>query len=112
VGEVGDEEKIELMKGARAYIFAAYDEDFGITPVEVMGQGTPVVAYRSGGVLETVIDGKTGVLYSPNTSQELNKGLERVEKMKIKVEDCRAQAKKFSEEEFGQKIKKFVNTHI
>ncbi|MEK7186174.1 MAG: glycosyltransferase, partial [Patescibacteria group bacterium] len=60
LGEVTDEEKLELMKNAKAFVFASEDEDFGITPVEAMGVGTPVIAYRSGGVLETVVDPSAG----------------------------------------------------
>ena len=61
LGEVSDEEKLELMKNAKAFIFASEDEDFGITPVEAMSVGTPVIAYRSGGVVESVLQGRTGL---------------------------------------------------
>src|SRR5579859_2524432 len=49
-GEVSDEEKLNLMQKAKAFIFAGEDEDFGIIPVEAMSVGTPVIAYKSGGV--------------------------------------------------------------
>src|SRR3989344_3507061 len=45
LGEVSEEKKLELMKNAKAFIFASEDEDFGITPVEAMSVGTPVIAY-------------------------------------------------------------------
>ena len=108
VGEVSDEEKMRLMAGATAYIFASYDEDFGITPVEAMSVGTPVVAFKSGGVQETVVDEKTGVFYSPNKHEELNKAVNKLERLKIKSSDCTRRAEKFSDTEFDYKIKKLV----
>ncbi len=59
VGFVSDEEKQRLMSKAKAFIVAATDEDFGITPVEAMAHGCPVIAFRGGGYLETVVDGVT-----------------------------------------------------
>lgn len=108
VGEVSDEEKFELMNKAKAFLFASYDEDFGITPVEAMGVGTPVVAFRSGGVRETVDEGKTGLFYDENTPESLNEVLQKFEKTKFKEDDCIIQAEKFSEKEFDKKIKKIV----
>ncbi|HVZ11427.1 MAG TPA: glycosyltransferase [Patescibacteria group bacterium] len=114
VGEVTDDERINLMAGARAYIFASYDEDFGITPVESQGLGTPVIAYKSGGVKETVIDGKTGIFYDENTSKKLNEAINKFEMLKQVQHDkmrktCKVQAQKFSSEVFDRKIKQFIS---
>lgn len=108
LGEVSDEEKFALMRNAKAFVFASFDEDFGITPVEAMGMGTPVIAYNSGGVKETVVHGKTGVLYNKNTPEELNKAIEQLETLTINSEDCKQQAAKFSKERFLNRIKQFV----
>lgn len=108
VGEVSDEEKMELMRKAKAYVFASFDEDFGITPVEAMSVGTPVIAYRSGGVQETVIDEQTGVLYNENTPEELAKAVQQFEKLTIDPKVCMRQAQKFSKERFKKEIKNFV----
>lgn len=108
LGEVTDEEKLELMHNAKAYIFASYDEDFGITPVEAMGVGTPVIAYKSGGVQETVIDGKTGVLYTQNTPDILNEAVRRFEKLKLNPKACYQQALMFSAEQFKQHFKQLL----
>jgi len=59
LGEVTDEKKNELMKSAKAFIFASKDEDFGIIPVEAMMAGTPVISHKSGGPMETIIESKT-----------------------------------------------------
>lgn len=109
LGEITDEEKLTHMGRAKAFIFSAYDEDFGITPVEAMGAGTPVIAFKSGGVKETVVDKKTGVFYEPNTPSTLSKAIDEFEKLKIKPEDCVTQAKKFSPEIFDKRVKEIVS---
>jgi glycosyltransferase involved in cell wall biosynthesis len=108
VGEVTDEEKLELMANAKAFIFSSFDEDFGITPVEAMSMGTPVIAYRSGGVKETVIEGKTGVFYEPNTPEALSDAVGKFERTKFDSEACRKQAEKFSSKNFDKKILRYI----
>ena len=106
--EVSDEEKLELMRNAKAFIFASEDEDFGITPVEAMSVGTPVIAYRSGGVLESVIEGKTGLFFDELTTESLSKAIKQFNNLTINASDCIAQAQKFSKERFKKEIKEFV----
>jgi len=108
VGEVSDADKRELMEGAKAFLFASEDEDFGIVPVEAMAAGTPVIAHRSGGVKETIVEGKTGVFFEKLSVGSLKEGIKRFEKLKIKPEDCRKQAEKFSKERFEREIKTLV----
>lgn len=108
VGGVSDSELAELYAGAKALIFCALDEDFGIVPVEAMAHGTPVVALAQGGVVETVIDGKTGVLFKEATVEGLEEALGRLEKLGELGKNCVAQAKKFSKERFKRELKEFV----
>lgn len=108
VGEVTDEEKLTLMAGAKAFLFASEDEDFGIVPVEAMAQGTPVIAYRSGGVQETVLDGKTGIFFDELTVESLKSAIKKFEKKKFAEKVCQIQAKKFSKETFEKKINALV----
>ena len=108
VGEVTDTEKMELMKDAKAYVFASYDEDFGITPVEAMSVGTPVIAYKSGGVKETIVDGVTGIFFDENTPESLNDAIKKFESSKINSTDCVKQAEQFSKEKFDKKIREIV----
>ena len=108
VGEVSDEQKFELMAGAKAFVFASFDEDFGITPVEAMGVGTPVIAFRSGGVKETVVEDKTGVFYPENTPESLNSAVLKFERLKLNPNDCVERAEKFSEKEFDKKIREVI----
>ena len=109
---MSDEEKLELMRNAKAYIFAAEDEDFGITPVEAMSVGTPVIAYRSGGVVESVIDGKTGIFYRFNDLNHLNEAVHKFEKMKFDKETIIKHAQKFSKERFKKEIKEFIEGKV
>lgn len=112
LGEVTDEEKAELMIGAKAFIFPAEDEDFGITPVEAMAVGTPVVAYRSGGAMETVIEDKTGILFDELTVNALISGIKAFEKTKFNSAVIKQHAQKFSKERFKREIKQFVEQQI
>lgn len=111
VGEVTQEEKYKLMGEAKAFIFPSEDEDFGITPVEAMACGTPVIAFNSGGVKETVIEGKTGTFFNELTTESVEGAINRLNKMKIKVEDCRERAKLFSKKRFIKEIKTFITNH-
>ncbi|MCL5431887.1 MAG: glycosyltransferase [Patescibacteria group bacterium] len=108
LGRVPDEQLAGLYKNATAFLALAKDEDFGITPVEAMAAGTPVVAYGSGGYLETVVEGKTGTFFSDYNVESLVEAIKRVEKMKIKKADCQKQAAKFSKEIFIKKMKELV----
>lgn len=103
LGEVSDEEKFSLMANAKAYIFPSEFEDFGITPVEAMSVGCPVIAFKSGGVKETVVDGKTGLFFDKPDVDSLVNVLKRFDNFvyrKIKLSDCRKQSENFSKEKF------------
>lgn len=108
LGEVSDEKKAELMAGAKAFLFASQDEDFGIVPVEAMAAGLPVIAHKSGGVKETVLEGETGAFFEKLTVESLKDAIKGFERLKIDPKDCRKQAEKFSKERFMEEIKAFV----
>ncbi len=112
LGEISDEEKHELMKNAKAFIFASEDEDFGITPVEAMSVGMPVIAYRSGGVIESVVEDKTGIFFDELSVESLSKAIKQFNSSKINSEDCMTQAQKFSKERFKKEIKEFVEKKV
>ncbi|OIO15151.1 glycosyl transferase [Candidatus Gottesmanbacteria bacterium CG_4_10_14_0_8_um_filter_37_24] len=112
IGEVSEIELVNLYKGAEALLFPSEYEDFGIIPIEAMAQGIPVVAYRSGGVKETVIDGKTGVFFDELSADSLSKAISKLSKLKIKREECIKQARKFSKERFKKEIKEFIREHL
>ncbi|GAH01784.1 unnamed protein product [marine sediment metagenome] len=110
MGKVTDEELIKLCGRCRVLIFPG-EEDFGITPLEAQASGRPVIAYAKGGSLETIIDGKTGVLFKENNPRSLLKAIEQF----IEIEDrfdkkiIRENALRFSAEIFKEKIKTFID---
>jgi len=108
LGKISDSELSKVYMSAKALIFTAEEEDFGIVPVEAMAHGKPVIAIRQGGVKETVVDGKTGIFFDELTSESLEGAIKKFEKMKILPEDCRKQAEKFSKARFKREIKEFV----
>lgn len=105
---VPDIELAKLYAGAKAFLALATDEDFGMTPVEAMAHGTPVIAYRGGGYTETVIDGKTGVFFDEPTVASLIDAMKRCNNVTMLAKDCIAQAKKFSKERFKKELGEFV----
>jgi glycosyltransferase involved in cell wall biosynthesis len=99
LGSLPDERLAEVLAGARALLFPG-EEDFGIVPVEVQAAGVPVIAYGSGGVLDSVIDGRTGVLYDQPTPAGLVEAIERFETMSFDDGALRRHARAFSRQRF------------
>ena len=91
---------------AKAVIFPQ-DEDFGLVAVEAQAAGTPVVAYRAGGALETVMDGKTGIFFEKQTPKSLTEAIKRLEKIRLNPNDLIKNAKRFSVDRFK---KEFLDT--
>ncbi|MBM3284065.1 glycosyltransferase family 4 protein [Candidatus Gottesmanbacteria bacterium] len=108
LGEVDDNRLLRLYQGAKALIYPSEQEDFGILPVEAMACGVPVIALNQGGVKETVINGKTGILVDEATVENLTRAIKELNKLAIKSQDCIKQAKKFSKERFKKEIKNFI----
>ncbi len=97
------------MRRARAFVFAA-EEDFGITPVEAQACGTPVIAYGSGGALDTMRDGVTGVLFGEQSVAAIVAAVERFERDESRYSPIaiRANAERFSVEQFRERFTRFV----
>lgn len=109
LGGVNDQDLETVYAGAKALIFCALDEDFGMVPVEAMGHGVPVIALAQGGVKETVIDGKTGVWFDKPEVDSLKTAIKTFEKEKKDwSKECFTQAKKFSKERFMKELKEFL----
>ncbi|MBU0596791.1 glycosyltransferase [Patescibacteria group bacterium] len=107
LGRITDEKKIELLRGARAFIHPQI-EDLGITPIESMAAGRPVIAYGVGGVTETVIPGETGVFFYEQTWEELLDVIIHFNHMEWDSEKIRQRAEQFSSEQFKNRIKSCV----
>jgi glycosyltransferase involved in cell wall biosynthesis len=100
VGHVHDDEVPALLARARALLFPGI-EDFGIVPVEAQAAGVPVIAHELGGVQDSVLDGKTGVLYRPGTVEGLCAAIERFEALELEESAIRANALRFAPEHFS-----------
>ena len=112
LGEVTQDQKDQLYSQAKAFIFCSDNEDFGMVPVESMAHGCPVIAYKSGGTTETVINGKTGVFFDELTPKSCATAIQKFQKLKINPKDCISRASDFSTEKFISKIKKLVSNFI
>jgi len=85
------------------------EEDFGIVSVEAQSFGKPVVAFAGGGALETVIENKTGWYFEQRSAKSLYNVLKSINIDDINPEDCRENAKRFSEDKFCREIKKYID---
>ena len=112
LGQVTDQELAKLYAGAKGFLALARDEDFGITPVESMLSGTPVIAFNGGGYKETVLQGKTGVLFDDYSVQGLINAIKSFEKMNFDEGEIIKYAQKFNKERFRREIKDFVESKI
>lgn len=108
LGRVSDEMMSDLYAGAIAYIAMARDEDFGITVVEAQAHGVPVICFRGGGYLETVVEGKTGEFVEELTDSALAKVMREFKPDKYKTTHLIAQAQAFSKERFLGEMKALV----
>ncbi len=111
LGRLSDEEVKKYMSECKALLFPG-EEDFGITPVEAMACGRPVVAYGRGGTLDTVIDGKTGVLFKEQTVEDVKNAMLKLECTEFDKQTLRKHALKFDEAEFKRKIKQFIDEKV
>jgi glycosyltransferase involved in cell wall biosynthesis len=111
LGFLPDEELRRLYRGSRAAILPGV-EDFGIVPLEAMACGAPVVAYGEGGVLDTVKDGETGVLFSEATPDSLSRAIDRVSALRFNKESLRNWALGFSRDRFLTRMREFIDSFL
>ncbi len=105
LGELTDEELADYYRRCRALIFPQ-EEDFGIVALEAQAAGAPVVAYKAGGALDTVVEDRTGVFFEKQTVSDMIRAIEKLEKMRFNLKDLHDNARKFSKERFK---KNFIN---
>jgi glycosyltransferase involved in cell wall biosynthesis len=111
-GEVTRERLRELMRDARAFVFAA-EEDFGIAPLEAQACGTPVVAYGRGGVRETLVtegEHPTGAFFDAQSAEAIAAALRAFEARDAAIDaaDCRRNAERFGAARFRGEMSTFT----
>jgi len=117
LGNLSDEDLQKELQGAKAYLFSAVDEEFGIAPVEAMGYGAPVIAFASGGLKETVKPGVNGYLFSELTAESFNECFKKLNSLSEKEylemrKNARAEAEQYSEENFKKQFMEFVKSKV
>lgn len=108
-GYLSREARAKVFADASAFIYPQV-EDFGITAVESMAAGRPVIAYAAGGILETVKEGITGVYFPEATWECLAEAVVRFQKMQFDPPRIRAHAETYSTARFREEIQRYI-TH-
>lgn len=111
LGAIDDVQLGKIYAGAKAIIYPVEDEDFGMVPVEAMMHGVPVIAHNSGGPKETIIEGKTGVLFDELTVDGLIQAIERFETLSFDADKIKTHAQKFSKAKFQEKMIELIHKH-
>jgi glycosyltransferase involved in cell wall biosynthesis len=107
LGWISDEQLLDLLGNCLATIYIPVREDFGMTPVESMYAGKPVIGVNEGGMQETVVDGKTGILLKPDfTVDDIMIAIKELDKDRALAmrNDCEKRAAAFSEDAFIEGI--------
>jgi glycosyltransferase involved in cell wall biosynthesis len=107
LGQLTDAQLLVYYQKSRAVVFPP-EEDFGLVPLEAQSCGRPVIAYRAGGAQETIVEGKTGLFFHPQTVEALIRTLKSFRRKEFKPTVCRKNAQEFDVKIFERKIKQLV----
>lgn len=110
-GRISDEELVKRAQSAKAFLFPN-EEDFGISAVEALAAGTPVIAYAKGGALDIVQDRETGVLFKSQTVESVVEAIKKADKMAFLPATLHRKAKRFDKGLFATKMRKIVEDAI
>lgn len=108
MGELSNEEIRNLYQTCQALLFPG-EEDFGLTSLEAQACGRPVIAFRKGGVLESVIEEETGVFFEQHAPASLKNAIDKFYKMSFNKKKIRDNALRFSREKFIQRVTDFIS---
>jgi len=109
LGRQSDSQVNHYASRCRALLFTG-EEDFGMVPLEVNAAGRPVIAFRGGGAMETVVDGITGVFFDQATSASLEAAIEDFESRSWHQQSLRKHAEKFDRSVFTFRILQFLSS--
>jgi glycosyltransferase involved in cell wall biosynthesis len=111
LGRIPDEELGPLLAHCRAFVFPGL-EDFGITPVEAMAAGRPVIAYAGGGALDSVVEGVTGTFFHEQTPASLVDAVRRFDGAAFDPMAIRAHAERFDVSVFKSRLHTFIEEEL
>ncbi|OGI06548.1 MAG: hypothetical protein A2Y40_07580 [Candidatus Margulisbacteria bacterium GWF2_35_9] len=111
MGRQPDDVVEKMMQECRGFIFPG-EEDFGISPVEAQACGKPIIAYRAGGALETVIEGKTGVFFNEQSVDSLVQAILSFEEIKWDKYFISRNAGRFSKDRFKAELQSIINNLV
>lgn len=111
LGWQNNDELRKYYQNCKAVIFPG-EEDFGIVPVEAQACGKPVIAYKKGGAVETIIDNKTGVFFEEQTAESLSAAILKFESIKFVSSEIRKSAERIGRENFSKSIKNYIDEKV
>jgi glycosyltransferase involved in cell wall biosynthesis len=111
LGHIPDGELAPLLAHCRAFVFPGL-EDFGITPVEAMAAGRPVIAYAGGGALDSVAEGVTGTFFHEQTPESLASAVRRFDGAAFDPAAIRAHAEQFDVSVFKSRLQAFIEEEL
>jgi glycosyltransferase involved in cell wall biosynthesis len=104
-----EQRRVEELQGRARALLVPAAEDFGMAAVEVMAAGRPVVGYAAGGLLETVVDSQTGVLFDSPSVHGMAEAIERLESLELDPADARRRALEFDVAAFRRRWKHLLD---
>jgi glycosyltransferase involved in cell wall biosynthesis len=110
LGNIKDEELIGVYSKSKAFLMPQ-DEDFGITAVEAQSFGVPVIAFKSGGALDTVINNKTGIFFNEQTVTSLKEAIAKFDTMRFNDGYLRNNAKRFDKVIFKKRLNSLIKNN-
>lgn len=109
LGNLTDKELVRYYSECQALVFPGL-EDLGLTILEAQSFGKPVIAFKGGGALETIIEGKTGIFFDESSAESLIKTIKKFNDAKINAKDCIEKASEFSFDKFKEQfLKELIN---
>lgn len=107
-GYIPEKEKLQILANAAAS-FSLNDEDFGITKIESLAVGTPLIAYAAGATPEIIVDGVNGVLFPTNSTESLAVAIRRHYAQNYSEQKIKESATPFTQERFHHNFE--LSTH-
>jgi glycosyltransferase involved in cell wall biosynthesis len=108
LGQPSPQELTQVYANAMALIFPQFDVDFGFIPLEAMGRGLPVIAYKQSGMGEIVLHYRTGLLFDQPTVESLCEAIQAFEKLRFFSQACIDRAQEFSAATFASKLEWYI----